>query len=290
MTGRIEHLDASTIAAFVDRTLDPAARAAAEAHLAMCADCREVWVETSEIAGDEDVSDWSATPSAASSARTRSRRWMYGGAGLAVAAALALVVFSPRLFDRGNQADRATLVRALSGDRRTDGRLIGGFAWSERPSVQRSATQTAETPAVVIAAAGAEEALLAHRDAQTLWAAGLTRLLTGRLADAAAALEEAARLEPDTAPIWSDLAVARLEMARRLGDPSAADRALQAADRALSLDNQLAEALFNRALALELLSRDRDAAAAWQLAAASELDAHWRAEARTRAEGLAMTR
>jgi predicted anti-sigma-YlaC factor YlaD len=104
------HLDAMTIAAFIDRTLDPKARAAAEAHLADCADCREVWVETSELA-EECLRGWSGatvvTPAASVAAsRPASRTWIYAGAGLAVAAALVLTVFSPRLFNRSDRPER----------------------------------------------------------------------------------------------------------------------------------------------------------------------------------------
>ena len=90
MTER-DHLDPATIAALVDRTLDAAPRAAAEAHLAACADCREVWVETSEMA--EAMSGGASGPAASGTPRTRSRsRWIYLG-GLAAAAALVLAVW-----------------------------------------------------------------------------------------------------------------------------------------------------------------------------------------------------
>lgn len=259
------HLDAATIAALVDRTLDPAARAAAEAHLAGCADCREIWMETSDIASETEVGGWAATPAAADALvlRGRSHRWIYGGAGLAIAAALALAVFSPRMFDRGDRPELRELVEAVGTNRRTEARLTGGFHWGPVPSVTRGEEPQPPPTTVLLATARLRESSLrAGAAPRAAAAAGSAALVEGDASAAAVQLEDAVRQDPENAHYWSDLSAARIEIARTRADADTALDALRAADRAISLAPGLTEALYNRALALELLDRRADTRAA----------------------------
>lgn len=93
-----------------------------------------------------------------------------------------------------------------------------------------------------IKAARAIDACTASPDARTR---GIGLLLAGRAADGAALLEKA--------HAWSDLAAARYVVAAELGDAREMVRALAAADRALQMQPQSQEALFNRSLALQWL-------------------------------------
>lgn len=77
-------------------------------------------------------------------------------------------------------------------------------------------------------------------------------------------LEREVAANPHDARAWSDLAAAYLVRAERTDDPRDLLRALEAADRATSEDGRLSEARFNRALALERLSLNPEAMAAWQ--------------------------
>ncbi len=50
----MSHLDEGQLAALFDNELEPEEKRAAEAHLASCADCRALWNETRDLAGEAD--------------------------------------------------------------------------------------------------------------------------------------------------------------------------------------------------------------------------------------------
>ena len=288
---RLDHLDPATIAALVDRTLDPAARAEAEAHLADCADCREVWVETSEIAGE--MSEATAVPPPVATnvvpLRRRSRGLIYAGAGLAAAAAIGLAVFSPRLFDRGSRPELRDLVAAVGENRRTEGRLTGGFKWGPVPSVRRGSDKSADID-VDIAATTLQQSAAGATEPLAVAAAGSAALIRGDIESAIASLTQATRAGSANAMVWSDLSAAYLERARLSGDTAAPAAALEAADRALSLSADLAEARFNRALALTATGRVTEARAGWEHYLALDASSPWADEARKRLAALPANR
>jgi CHAT domain-containing protein len=111
-------------------------------------------------------------------------------------------------------------------------------------------------------------------------AAGIAMLVTGRQAEGLRAL----RLVADSAPTagrWNDVAAAELLLAR--GQPDATPfAALTAVQRALDLDPELPEALFNRALIIKQLGLSRMAREAWQHYFRRESEGVWAAEARRR--------
>lgn len=99
----------------------------------------------------------------------------------------------------------------------------------------------------------------------------------------AVAVDELRRLadEAPTARRWSDVAAAELIAARR--DPSRSLlTALTATERALALDPQLPEALFNRAAVIEALGLSGIADEEWRHILRVERDGSWAAEARKR--------
>ena len=99
-------------------------------------------------------------------------------------------------------------------------------------------------------------------------------------------LERAALLEPDSAFFQNDLAAANLVLADETGDPTRLVDALEAADRALVVDGDLASALFNRALAFSRLGLFHEASSAWErFLDRPNLDG-WAAEARRRRQDV----
>lgn len=162
----------------------------------------------------------------------------------------------------------------------SEGRLVEGLLCSDRLDQfdervgQISATLTAES------AAGSGSARHAEAVWNALW------LDPSGLDESIARLEAVARAAPDNAGAWSDLAGAHLLRAETSQDPLDLTRGLEATDRALEADSLHAAVLHNRALALELLTLDAAAKAAWELFLTVESEPQWQAEARRRVERL----
>lgn len=281
------HLDAATIAALVDRTLDPAARAAAEAHLAACADCREVWMETSDIASDTEVGGWAATPVPVRPPVPggRSRRWIYSGAGLAAAIVIGAVAWLT-----GPDAERERALKGLQAESATHrfaaGRLSTPFSYLPPPQVQRG-TPSSKPPASVQRSALLLQELADDRSASALHAAGVAHLAVGDAPAAVATMLEAVDAAPGDAAVRSDLSVALLERWRASGDASDAVRAVDEAKRAAMLDESYAPARFNLALAFEALGLTSQARSAFQEYLRLDSDSSWAEEARQRSSSLA---
>ena len=121
-------------------------------------------------------------------------------------------------------------------------------------------------------------------DARRRQEAGLIELLAGDPRNAVAALEKAA--VANQAGVWSDLAAAYYEVAIRHDAPDFLANALATADRALALEPDRAEALFNRALILERLGLRFDAHVAWSRYVAVDGDRGWSGEARQHLDSL----
>jgi CHAT domain-containing protein len=101
----------------------------------------------------------------------------------------------------------------------------------------------------------------------------------GRAEGAMASLVAIPEKERD-ASTWNDLAAAHYVLACRDESPKQLRMALVAADQALLLDPNMAEARFNRALIVEHFHFRDAAAEAWRDALAVERDIAWAAEAR----------
>lgn len=128
-----------------------------------------------------------------------------------------------------------------------------------------------------------------ERGAEQLVSEAKLRLIgsTGSVDSDVAALREAlvrleaATVEPDApAAVWSDLAAVRLSLAEAEGEPYLNLGALDAAERAVKLDDQLPEALFNRALGLESLGLWQAAKEAWERYLRIDGATGWAEEAR----------
>jgi hypothetical protein len=296
------------LAAYVDRRLSRAEVAAVEGHLADCDACRDLLAEAvralEDIEQDEDV-----VPS-----------WRRGRAvalaGLAAAAVVALAIALPwpawRDWLGGKPPApssatpapgaaperRQALIVALGAMRLFDARLTGGFQPGPVRGVTRSGStgarpglglfEDALSPGVRVATAEIEAWAAQEPSPEAEALKGVAQLVEGRIDEAIASLEAAAAARCLDARLLNDLAAAYIVRAtyfpdRRVqaGIPLAdADRALDAIDRALSHDPALVEALFNRALALEVAGRPQEARATWSAYIDRDPDSPWAREAR----------
>ena len=110
----------------------------------------------------------------------------------------------------------------------------------------------------------------------------LRALLRGDLASGESRLEELAGRTPRDPAAWNDLAVARIERAVEEDRPVELVRALAALERALRLDPESPEILFNRALVLGRLHLRRTARAAWAAYLRVDPSSPWAGGARER--------
>jgi CHAT domain-containing protein len=193
-------------------------------------------------------------------------------------AVIAVVLFGIVAMVRSHQhaaTPAEQLVEAAAGWRPIDGRLTGGFHWT----VQKSAPGTIRQRAV---AAGLVQQLGDRIEPDALRMSAAAQLLVNQRSNALAKLEQAARMFPNDARVWSDLATTRLSVA--LEEHRAADLplALAAADRAIELDPMLPEGRFNRAAILERLGLHAQARDEWKQYLGRDASGDWSIEARRR--------
>ncbi len=285
-TGRHDCPEPRQLAAFIDGALDARNRAGVEAHLAECEGCRAVVAGAVETVLDLDglPRDAGAMPERQPHAPSRRRTFLAAAAGLGVAAAILMAVFLPwpgasDPIPGPDRPELAGLVAAIGDQRPFGPRLTGGFRPGPSWPVMRSGESTVGQN--VPAGVRAEAARLAQRAEErpsllTRAAAASADLVVGRVDQAIAQLEDLTRERPDSAVFWTDLSAACLVRYTQGGDRGWAERGLEAADRALALDARLDEALYNRALALDLLG-DADAARrAWRRYDTDYPDSPWR--------------
>ena len=155
-------------------------------------------------------------------------------------------------------------------------RLTGGFAYAPVRGPVRGANDISLSPDVRIAIAEIEKQYAAKP------VAAAAALVSGDANRAILILEAQSQLRPNDPKILSDLAAAYLARAARTASTDDASRALAAANRALEIDRLMPEALFNRALALQMSGMTEDARIAWQAYLAVDDRSGWADEARAR--------
>lgn len=300
-------LDPEMLAAYIDQRLPPDERAAVEAQLATDPDSYELLVEL--IHANEALKDAApaADPAVAPKERpeeqatvvplvpkpARTRTWAIAGGVLAVAAALVLIVrLQPELLPwlRGGEAtdpQLAKLVAAVGEERYIEARLTGGFKYGPLRSVTRSGATIANL-SLTAAAGELQKKVSEDPSAQNLQRWGIAQLQLGLSDDAIQTLERALLLEADSAVIQSDLAAAFLFRAATRGSVEDLPKALAAAERAITSNPTLAEAWFNRALAIESIGLRSEAKQAWQdyLDHEPSPDSPWIVEARLHLDRL----
>lgn len=271
---------AGTLAAYLDGRLGEAERCGIEKHISVCDVCLDVVAEVMVLEGGV------AGPEPALRARARTPRPWVRSMAAAVLAALLL----PALLYMARFTQGASLRGAPS---ESDGRLVearltspmGEPRWTwvtarrDRDAAGVQADQRAPR-----AAAGA------GRTAFALHSEGVARAVAGDWAGAVFGFVAATRAQPDDARLQSDTAAAYLERASTPGRAADVVHALAAAQRAISLDPALAEAWFNRALALERLWLRSLASAAWVDYLRVDSLSPWADEARRHAGSLATPR
>ncbi|HEX7086922.1 MAG TPA: CHAT domain-containing protein [Vicinamibacterales bacterium] len=195
--------------------------------------------------------------------------------------------FGLRMRQPSGPPDVAPLVEACRSVayRVADGRLAG-FPWAPMPSTTRGGGEGMAPPDVRIAAAHIEQRARRHESPESTAALGVARLAIGEIEEAVLLLEEATRARPNAPALLTDLSAAYLTRARRLDRPDDLPRALAAAERAITVDPDLPEAYYNRALALESLALRTRAARAWAEFRGVESDGAWLREAVDRERAL----
>ncbi|MDP9194412.1 MAG: zf-HC2 domain-containing protein [Acidobacteriota bacterium] len=270
-----QHPTEEVLAAYVDDQLDSAARSEVTEHLVSCGECREIVLMATEYQANE-----------ASNVRQGSfgRPWL-AAAALAVAASIAVIVVKPVRVFGPNVEDLVAASRGLS-TRPSMGRLAGDFAYSDAPSIMRGGREEKEEGArwrLLRMRLDVEEAIFPNSHVR-----GLTLLLTaekGKEDPSAAvsllesAYEKARGEERDSIAI--DLAAALIAYASWSNQPHENySRALDLSNDVLKRNPASAEALWNRATALDRLNRNSEATWAWDAYLKVDPNSQWSEEAK----------
>jgi CHAT domain-containing protein len=163
-------------------------------------------------------------------------------------------------------------------------RVSGGFAWAPfRASRPAEPAKRGVFASVFGTTIGMVRGTEAPADRHGL---AVADLLAGHPRAALQTLKSEA--ETSNRPeVWSDLAAVLHETAMRDQAPELLAESLAASDRALALQPQFPEALFNRAIVIEHLGLQEDAREAWEQYLAADSTSDWAAEARKHFAALA---
>lgn len=255
-----ECLEPELIAALVDGTLGEGERARASGHVARCERCYFLFTETASDRRQQ--TGVHVLP-------FFSKRVSFRAAAALVSAAAAVLLIVPIVRSTFPSAAREPglrdLVAAVGTQRRIEPRLTGGFAYAALRGPARAGESNVDAPSpdVRIAVAKIEKQAAVRRE-EMLGSLGAAYLVVGESDKAVPVLEESADQAKLAPRALSDLAAGYLVRASARQLPHDLARALTVADRAVKADARLAEAWFNRALALERLSLSDQAREAWQ--------------------------
>lgn len=177
------------------------------------------------------------------------------------------------------QQHAATLVAQAEARTRFSSFRFSGAPYAPTDITRKSAKST-DVPVPVLEAArwirwagkGSEATLLQARIA----------LAEGDTAQSPERIQEVLNERGPTPELLNDLATAWAALAEKNRDAASAERALQAVDLALAKAPSFPEALFNRALILNLLNRPQQACAALAAYRVAENDPRWRDEVAAR--------
>ena len=260
-----------TIGAFVDGRFKDHEREVVAEHLASCEACYFVFSESARLRAAQRPMP---VPMPA-------RRIIWGAASaLAAAASIVLAVNLYFGASRAEDAALEELVAAVGTARTFDARLTGGFAYAPARVVRSGGGDSPSlSPDARIVVAQIEKEFASEPGSRIH---GVAALIAGDADRAVQTLEQATRERTTDARLLSDLAAAHLVRAERTNNREDNSRALAAANRALEIDRQLPEALFNRALALERLQMNADARKAWEAFLTIDDRSGWADEARAR--------
>lgn len=257
--------DAGILAAFAEGSLEPQQRAEVERHVANCPECPAVIGEVIRFLGESAEEE--------NEPERPDHRWWFAAAAIA---AICIPIAVWRTTSSRDPLDRIRRIAAASPERPYEGRL------HDFPHAQVHVPRADERPLIPIALR-AETERLARRpeDVNVLHARAAAALLGANPREAARLMNAVVHFAPHDAGTWNDLAVAEIARAS-LDDRTALFSALLAANRAAALSPASPEAWYNRAIALDHLGRDAEAAKAYRRALAHEPAGPWREEIRDR--------
>ena len=272
------HPPPEILGAFLEGTLAGTERLGVVEHLADCDRCvgfvrgaREAESETRPVAPPVPIGG------------SKRRPWLLAAAAVIVGV---LAIAGPYLM-RDRTSGVQTLIAAAPETYRTIEPRLTGFRWAELRRM-RSGDAPKDSEALKLAGA-AGEVLEKTRDdesANARRAAGVASLLVDDTDRAIEELQRAASREPKNAAAWNDLAAALYTSAAQQRRAANLPDALAAAERALVQDPSNAEARFNRALILERMGLQTEAAAAWREYLEVDGNSPWAEEARRRMNAI----
>ena len=287
--------DPEELASYVDRVLTDSQSAVVETHLVECEDCRAIVADAAVFVAAEEGSGPRPIVARTRGWRAHVDRKTMGALALAAGVVFAVwagTIGRGSLWPFSDPVESAMLISAVEKEplRLVTGRLSGidGYA----PPVGRLRGQGSIvlapdrlSPDTRIAVANVERAApgLGERAEALL---GVAWLIGGQTDRAIQLLQRACERDAQEASCWNDLSVAYLVRAEAAAQQDDFVRALQAAERARELNSRMSEALFNRALALEGLSRTQDAIAAWKDVQEFDSSSPWATEAQTHIRNL----
>jgi len=312
MTMLLAHPEAETLARFVEGTLDDSERAAIVQHIADCDDCRILVVDAAEFESQSEVAThkwgvgrWLATAACVvfvvSIGSFSNHEYRENAAGREIhlvddAARFASDCLDTSIHDAewllkrlpgfaSTNTDRLVKVKedyGKLGKRPLEARL-SDFPYAPHHTMRSGNEEEADVATLTLQGDAAGVAELRGDDPETLHARGIGLLLAGSVAESIGPLQQAATREPKNVKYQSDLAAALVTSAR--GDRTILGHALAACDLALRIDPRSPDALFNRAVALETLTRP-EALAAYERYLTVDSTSAWAKEARDHVEIL----
>ena len=270
--------DAESLAAYADGKLSSLHAQVVERHLTHCDICFEALSGTLGVERTRHRS------------RFRRRLLAVAGSTTGVAAAVWLAVILPgrSMPSPAGRPELAELVAAVGTTRVIEPRMTGGFKYGAVKAPVRSGESVldASSPDVRIAVARIEQKTETSRRPQDIAALGVAYLSVASVDRAVAALEESTDLPTPDPNGLSDLAAAYLVKGTEQKQSQDVAKALSAAERAVKGDPALAEASFNRALALERLFLTNQARQAWEDYLRLDGSSAWADEARRHLESI----
>lgn len=263
------HMDEELLAMFAEGRLTADEAKEVAGHVADCAPCLQVVRAVNETFRDERDEPWYRT------------RWLAVAAIVACAVVAGIFVF--RTTTRPSSPVARLVELSPREARPVEARLTGGFAWAPYRGPVRATDGAVSAQQMKLTGAAGEIVESAQRNgnADAQHAAGLALVLVQQPEEAIARLEASAKRSNDP-KVWTDLGAARYLAASQLGRASLYPTALAAEDKALRIDPNLPEALFNRALILERLGLTEDAKRAWETYLRADPSSPWAVEARSR--------
>ncbi|MBS1794640.1 MAG: CHAT domain-containing protein [Acidobacteria bacterium] len=180
----------------------------------------------------------------------------------------------------------ASLNKAFKTNRPTEAR-IAGFDYAPKTEGTRGGKKE-ENFDLLLAKTRAAGAVLKDESAENLYQLGRVFLAENDYDKAIEQFEKALRKNNAIARIHNDLAVALMEKGKQRdeGNLELFARANEEIDKAIQLDKNLAEAYFNRGLAVELLKLPNQAKEAWENYLKLDSTSKWADEARRHLQNL----